>query len=326
MEGTQDIIRPSGLGTRLIVLHAACVHGLLRHFDIDTNSFAISSPNVADFIPNADLVYEANKSDEDYHKSMNGELFVKWMENRLLTAFRAMFPLKKMILVMDNASYHHHRGADYVNLGTMNKEQVINFLKKYNINSITLPRKSHDGTTKEVVFPSDVWHKKGGANAPTKAELETKAEEILKSHPELTRTEIQKILHYHSYEVIYTPPYCPVVQPMELIWGKLKKYVCDKFHLKRNPEILREQILQGFYGHEDYVGITAEVCQSLISHTLNFCNQFIKVDDALDGAITDLSYYGTKLPDETNINIENDIENELVSDDEEILIAEEEKI
>ena len=44
---------------------------------------------------------------------MDGEMFEKWLEIRLIPAFTAQFPNKKMILVMDNASYHHELNHEY---------------------------------------------------------------------------------------------------------------------------------------------------------------------------------------------------------------------
>jgi len=45
---------------------------------------------------------------EDYHHTLNNERFIAWMKNRrLLVAFRAKFPGKKMTLMMDNAGFHH---------------------------------------------------------------------------------------------------------------------------------------------------------------------------------------------------------------------------
>ena len=44
--------------------------------------------------------------------------FEFWLENRLIPAFKAQFPGKRMILVMDNASYHHQLNTKYIPEGT----------------------------------------------------------------------------------------------------------------------------------------------------------------------------------------------------------------
>jgi hypothetical protein len=51
---------------------------------------------------------------EDYPKNMNGDNFLKWVEKRLLPVFKQRFPEHKLILILDNAAYHHVRDARYI--------------------------------------------------------------------------------------------------------------------------------------------------------------------------------------------------------------------
>jgi hypothetical protein len=41
---------------------------------------------------------------ENYHGNINTKLWLKYLQNRLIPAFRKEFPGRKMILIMDNAS------------------------------------------------------------------------------------------------------------------------------------------------------------------------------------------------------------------------------
>ena len=61
-----------------------------------------------------DAEYEAEKGDGDYHDNMNGSIYMQWLNNRLLVAFNKRYPRQKMVLVLDNASYHHPRGEDWI--------------------------------------------------------------------------------------------------------------------------------------------------------------------------------------------------------------------
>ena len=72
-------------------------------------------------VATAEWIWEANGKVEDYHKNMDGVGFERWLENRLIPAFEALFPGKKMILVMDNASYHHQHNTDYFPQGVTPK-------------------------------------------------------------------------------------------------------------------------------------------------------------------------------------------------------------
>jgi len=48
---------------------------------------------------------------------MDASGFSWWLENRLTPAFEALYPGKKMILVMDNASYHKQQNTEYYSEG-----------------------------------------------------------------------------------------------------------------------------------------------------------------------------------------------------------------
>ena len=70
-------------GKQFTVLHACCKYGFL-----DGCSFLLNSKN----------------QDLDYHKTMNGDIFKRWVENQLIPAMNKIN--KKCVVVMDNAPYH----------------------------------------------------------------------------------------------------------------------------------------------------------------------------------------------------------------------------
>ena len=59
-------------------------------------------------------MWKAESSSGDYHDNMNSDMFMKWVEQRLVPTFEAQFPGKKMILIADNAPYHHKRVGHWV--------------------------------------------------------------------------------------------------------------------------------------------------------------------------------------------------------------------
>ena len=71
-----------------------------------------------------ELIYEAEKGDGDYHENMNGSIYMQWLINRLLIAFNKRYPRQKMVLVLDNASYHHVHGEDWINVHIMRKDEI----------------------------------------------------------------------------------------------------------------------------------------------------------------------------------------------------------
>lgn len=78
--GVSGVRPPCNRGQRLIVVHAGSREG---------------------FVEGAKLVYKAAASTGDYHNEMNGQLFTKWIQERLIPNLP-----DKCAIVMDNASYH----------------------------------------------------------------------------------------------------------------------------------------------------------------------------------------------------------------------------
>ena len=74
----------------------------------------------------------------DYHDTFNGEKFIGWMRSRLLPTFEALYPGKKMILILDNANYHHHRGDDWLTANKMKKGQLADYLRQNEVPSIDI--------------------------------------------------------------------------------------------------------------------------------------------------------------------------------------------
>ena len=91
-------MRPSGLGTHLIILHAGSEKG---------------------WICNADLVFQYKKNTSNYHNEMNSErlmgiihTYIMLYTNRFEEWFKdALLPNidHNSLIVMDNASYHSRR-------------------------------------------------------------------------------------------------------------------------------------------------------------------------------------------------------------------------
>jgi hypothetical protein len=53
------------------------------------------------------ILYWTEVNDRDYHKTMNGELFEKWVVENLIAALRLLN--SKCVVIMDNAPHHSIR-------------------------------------------------------------------------------------------------------------------------------------------------------------------------------------------------------------------------
>ena len=82
--GTKGGIRkPSGKGSRLIILHAGSENG---------------------WVSDAALVFQSKKATVDYHDEMTSEHFEEWFHDSLLPNISP-----NSLIVIDNASYHSRR-------------------------------------------------------------------------------------------------------------------------------------------------------------------------------------------------------------------------
>jgi len=97
----------------------------------------------------AELIYPAGEksADSDYHKNMDSDTFMDWIANRLVPAFEAKYPFTedgkkmKMILVMDNAAYHHGMPEGWTNPLQASKQtnlQTLRGLKEHLLDTIVL--------------------------------------------------------------------------------------------------------------------------------------------------------------------------------------------
>jgi len=73
--------KPSGVGPRLIILHAITAQG---------------------WVNGSELVFEAKKRTGDYHGQMNWDNFSLWVKNQLLPHIPS-----NSLIILDNASYHN---------------------------------------------------------------------------------------------------------------------------------------------------------------------------------------------------------------------------
>lgn len=128
--------RGSSKGDRLIILHAITPQGPLTEYDdnglpADRIQWNGDTPHPIDPDPNenprplltCETIWRASSQTGDYHSNMNSDMFMKWVKNALIPTFNACCEGKQMILVCDNAPYHHKR--DLESFSSMTKEKVV---------------------------------------------------------------------------------------------------------------------------------------------------------------------------------------------------------
>ena len=255
-------------GQRLIILHAMTGSGLLTVPD-EVASNWLSEPALT-----AELVFEEvledGQDDSDYHNTMTGAKFVAWLRNRLLPTFNALYPGKKMYLVLDNAGYHKPRDESWVSTSkAQNKHELAHQLL-----DLGVPQLTTVGESPRVV-PAHRFEAKVSEGGPSKDDLLAAVNKWLDEHPDHNRTVVEQLMDDAGHTLIYTPPYCPEVQPIELLWARIKRYVADRATAKRTLTETRKQT------EEAFETITKMLCNSIVKHCHDWMDAFIRTDDAL---------------------------------------------
>ena len=96
--------KPSGVGPRLILVHAITENG---------------------WVYGAQLVFEAKKRTGDYHGQMNWDNFSTWFKNQLLPNIPP-----RAIIILDNARYHNVLDSDVVPNRSSKKDQLRTWLTR----------------------------------------------------------------------------------------------------------------------------------------------------------------------------------------------------
>ena len=170
-----------------------------------------------------------------------------------------------MYLVLDNAKYHHHRGADWFSPSAKKKGQLADFLRQRSINSITV-----DGG--RVIPASKFSADARSQGGPTLAQLKTAAKEHIAAHPEINTTVPQQLMDDAGYELLYTPPYVSDLQPIEMIWAFTKALVARQSTRTRTAHACAVQT------REAMERVTAELCRKQIRHCHEWIEQFMSSD------------------------------------------------
>jgi transposase len=201
------------------------------------------------------------RGDDDAGSRMDGERFLAWLEKRLLPAFAAVFPCQKMILVMDNASFHHQHSELHITPSAMSRAECVSFLE-------------HIGDER---FSTAQLYSRARA-APTKQQLQERVRELLRANPDLQPgdTKVAALMKRHGHMLVYTPPYTPAFQPIELLWAELKRQAGLYSALGRSETEARAQA-EAFFR-----SVTDAHCQSLIRHAHGKMDEFIASEAAGD--------------------------------------------
>lgn len=145
------------------------------------------------FVENAALIFKAGQSSGDYHGQMNRDNFTKWLTEKLLPNIPP-----NSIIVLDNAPYHSVQ-EDKVPTKSSLKKDMVAWLSKKGI--------THDPTARKfALFELVQLHKPPG---------------------DQKNYAIDTIIKNQGHIPLRTPPYMCELNPIELAWAQIKRYIRD---------------------------------------------------------------------------------------------------
>jgi transposase len=194
------------------------------------------------FVPNALLIFKSNQKTGDYHDNMNADNYRRWVEEKLVPNLPA-----NSVLVIDNASYHNVQ-LDKPPISNSTKSDMQTWLTRH-----------------AITFRPDM----------VKAELY----EIIKLHkPKFKTYLIDQILQSKGHLVLRLPPYHPELNPIEMIWSEIKRYVAEKnitFNLNNTKQLCEEKIS----------AMTASDWDKRCTHVVKIEKEYLEKEAVVDEAI-----------------------------------------
>ncbi|KAL1513242.1 hypothetical protein ABEB36_002675 [Hypothenemus hampei] len=183
------------------------------------------------FLPNCGLLFSSKNNDRDYHKTMNGEIFLDWVKTKLVPD---LDKINGKCVVMDNAPYHSVLLEKPISKFS-NKTSISAFLQKHGI-----------------YFSNEL----------SKKELWNLAEPYVQNSSN-KKYVVDEFLNSKGYEVLRLPPYHCQYNPIEMVWG-----YCKTFYNKNIPNSKftgSEKVLNVW--QESLSKITSDMWANYIKHT-----------------------------------------------------------
>lgn len=135
--GTERAERSRNKGSLAIMVHAMCKDGWVCERDEN------GAPPVVDEwhegpAQTCEMVFRGKVGRGDYHKNFDGDMFMKWINERLVPTVQHKYPDKQVYVVMDNAPYHHGHPENSFFASGHNKEEIQAKLQELGCRQLTV--------------------------------------------------------------------------------------------------------------------------------------------------------------------------------------------
>ena len=274
-----------------------------------------------------ETLWPADTHTGDYHDNMNSNLFLQWVEERLIPSFKAIYPGHKMCLVLDNAPYHHLRPVG--SLQSVSKKELLNMMEDDGVETIELLWNDSRwdqyslgdnsivdrGEYMEIEFQKEEQAMRASATKArvgTRRELQMAYLKWLKNNkPEKLQCKFETRMKEEGYRILWTPPYCPKVQPIEVFWANGKNHVADMYDINTTLKDVVNRLQDGWYGNDDHLPTTdieytrGTTCEGLVKKAIDAMDkEFIPLCPGIQGQIGRLTVDETHVRDTSEIPID----------------------
>ena len=232
-----------------------------------------------------------------------------------------------MVLVADNAPYHHKR--EIGSLGSISKKPLVDLMVTHEVQYIELPITSQSrldlldnhpeaddrGEFIQVPFVPEEQLRRAGTAAPVTATLqELKVCFVLylqKNKPNLLTCKVENVMRREGYEILWTPPYAPELQPIELFWAAGKNHVALNHVQGQKMRKTVSDLREGWYGNGETYPVGHPLrkapcnCKKLWATVRDVaCTKFVPLCDGISGSIGSLEIDAAFVNEEVNLPID----------------------
>ena len=269
----------TGKGRQLVIMHAITLEGPLCETELDgvtpvddlkwTGDTCHPEKRI-DGKLTAETLWVAQSHAGDYHDNMNSVIFMQWLKNKLCPLFARKYPGKKMVLITDNAPYHHAR--EIGSLSGYSKKGLLDLMMKHDVPHLDLPLVSEErfnllstcddaedditedrGSTICIPFIYTEQKNRSSKGKPRIASLDELRLSFVtwmkEFQPRLLACKVELYLKELGHEILWTPPYASKLQPIKLFWAAGKNHVALQHKYDSTmPDVVRA-LREGWHGN-----------------------------------------------------------------------------
>ena len=85
-----------------------------------------------------EMIFRSKVARGDYHDNFDGDMFAKWINERLVPTFQKRYPGKRMALVLDNAPYHHVHPQNSFFSSSKSKTEIKTKLEELEVEELSM--------------------------------------------------------------------------------------------------------------------------------------------------------------------------------------------